>query len=73
MNSTDVDEYSSILTNYQFPDSIGNYLTGMIGDFEYAGVIDQDRFDKIITWTKDKGMISKIYTYEELTDFTFLE
>jgi NitT/TauT family transport system substrate-binding protein len=73
MNSTDVAEYSSILTNYQFPDAIGNYLTGMIGEFQYAGMIDQDRFDKIITWTKDKGMISRIYTYEELTDFTFLE
>ncbi len=73
MNSTDVAEYSSILTNYQFPAAIDNYLTGMIGDFQYAGTIDQDQFDKIISWTKDKGMISRIYSYGELTDFTFME
>ena len=72
MNSTDVAEYSGILTNYQFPEAISNYLTGMIGEFQYAGSIDQNRFDKIIAWTKDKDLIGKTYTYEELTDFSFL-
>lgn len=73
MNLTDAAEYNTILTSYQFPDAIGNYLTGMKGAFQHAGVIDQPQFDKIIAWTKDKGMIGKIFSYEELTDFSFLK
>ena len=72
MNNTAVDEYSDILTNYQFPEAISNYLTGMVGEFQYAGAIDQNQFDNIIAWTKKKGLITKDYTYEELTDFSFL-
>ncbi len=72
MNSTEVSEYSSILTNYQFPEAISNYLTGMVGAFQYAGTIDQDQFENIIAWTKNKGLITKEFTYEELTDFSFL-
>lgn len=73
MNSTDVAEYSDILTNYQFPSAIGDYLSGMYGTFEHAGVIAQDQFDSIIAWTKDKGVIEKTYTYDELTDFSFIQ
>ena len=73
MNSTDVAEYSEILTNYQFPAAIGDYLGGMYGTFQHAGVIAQDQFDNIIVWTKDKGLISKTYSYEELTDFSFIQ
>lgn len=73
MNSTDVAVYSSILTNYQFPEAISNYLTGMVGDFQHAGTISEDQFNDIITWTKDKGQISRAYTYEELTDFSFIK
>jgi NitT/TauT family transport system substrate-binding protein len=73
MNTTDVAEYSSILTNYQFPEAISSYLSGMVGEFQYAAPISQNQFDKIITWTKDKGQISKTFSYEELTDFSFLE
>ncbi len=73
MNSTDVVEYSDILSNYQFPDAIGDYLTSMIGEFQYAGSIDQDQFDNIIAWTKDKGMINRSYSYDELTNFSFIE
>ncbi len=73
MNSTDVSQYSEILTNYQFPAAIGDYLSGMYGTFQHAGVIAQDQFDSILSWTKDKGLISKTYTYEELTNFTFIQ
>jgi NitT/TauT family transport system substrate-binding protein len=73
MNSTDVKEYSDILTNYQFPAAIGDYLTGMYGTFQHAGVIAQDQFDSIITWTLGKGLISKTYTYAELTDFSLIQ
>jgi NitT/TauT family transport system substrate-binding protein len=73
MNSTDVAEYSTILTNYQFPAAISDYLTGMYGTFQHANVIAQDQFDSIISWTKDKELIGKLYTYDELTDFSFIQ
>jgi NitT/TauT family transport system substrate-binding protein len=73
MNTTDVSEYSDILANYQFPAAIGDYLSGMYGTFQHAGVIAQDQFDSIISWTKDKGVIGKTYTYDELTDFSFIQ
>ncbi len=73
MNSTEVQEYSDILTKYQFPEAIGSYLSGMTGSFQHAGTISQDQFDDIIAWTKDKGQISKSFTYEELTDFSYIK
>ncbi len=73
MNTTDVSEYSSILTQYQFPEAIGEYLKNMEDKFQYAGVIDREQFDKIIAWTKEKGQINKSYSYEELTDFSYLQ
>lgn len=73
MNETDVNEYSEILTKYQFPEAISDYLSGMYGDFQYAGIIDKNQFDNIIQWTKEKEQISKVYTYEELTDFTYIQ
>lgn len=73
MNAADVTDYSDILADYQFPEAIGEYLTNMEEAFPYAGAIDKDQFDKIIAWTKDKGQISKSYSYEELTDFSYLK
>ncbi len=73
MNNTDVSEYSAILTNYQFPEAIGNYLSGQMGEFQYAAPISKEQFDRIIAWTKEKGQISKLFTYEELTDFSCLQ
>jgi ABC-type nitrate/sulfonate/bicarbonate transport systems, periplasmic components len=73
MNKTDVKEYSGILSKYQFPDAIGDYLSGMEGTFAYAGTIGNDQFDSIVKWTKDKGQISKLYTYDDLTDFSFIK
>ena len=73
MNSTDVAQYSDILANYQFPVAIGDYLSGMYGTFQHAGIIDRDQFDSIIAWTNEKEVIGTIYTYEELTDFTLIQ
>jgi NitT/TauT family transport system substrate-binding protein len=73
MNEVDVTEYSAILTEYQFPEAISDYLSNRTEDFKYAGIIDQDQFDNIIAWTKDKGQISKLYSYDELTDFSFIK
>lgn len=72
MNSTDVEQYSDILANYQFPAAIGEYLSGMYGTFQHAGVIDRDQFDSIIAWTNEKEVIGTVYTYEELTDFSLI-
>ena len=73
MNESEVSEYSGILKNYQFPEQMGEYLSNMPDDFQYAGAIDQEQFDSIIQWAKEKGQINKAYTYEELTDFSFIE
>ena len=73
MNETEASEYSGILKNYQFPETMSEYLSNMPDDFQYAGAIDQEQFDSIIQWAKEKGQINKAYTYEELTDFSFVE
>ena len=72
MNDTAAAEYSDILAKYQFPEAISNYLTSLGGTFQHAGAIDEDRFNDIIEWTKDKKLISKTYSYTDLTDFSFL-
>lgn len=72
MNKTDVIEYSNILSDYQFPEAINKYLSSMIGDFQYANAIKTEQFDDMIRWTVGKGQIKKTYTYEELTDFSFI-
>lgn len=72
MNQTDATEYATVLTSYQFPDSIAPYLTSQHGTFPYASTIDQSRFEDIIQWTLEKGQISKSYAYKDLTNLTFL-
>lgn len=72
MNATESSEYGSILTAYQFPEAFTTYLSGIKGDIPYADMISKDQFDNIIAWTLDKGQIEKTYTYEELTDFSFI-
>ncbi len=73
MNSTQVDKYSDILAKYQFPDAIAGYLSGMYGTFQHSGIIEEDQLDSIIAWTLEKGLISKSYTYDELTDFSYIK
>ncbi|KAA9016951.1 ABC transporter substrate-binding protein [Niallia endozanthoxylica] len=73
MNETEAAEYSNILSKYQFPEQMSTYLSTMEDDFAHAGKIDKEQFDNIIKWTKEKGQIKKEYTYEELTDFSFIE
>lgn len=73
MNETDPAEYSDILSNYQFPEQMSGYLSSIEQDFQHAAPIAQDQFDSIITWTKEKGQIKNNYTYEDLTDFSFIE
>jgi NitT/TauT family transport system substrate-binding protein len=72
MNATDASSYSEVLTSYQFPDAITDYLSSMTGDFQYAGIISQEQFDSIVAWTVNKGLIDRSYAYDELTDFSML-
>lgn len=72
MNTTKVSEFVSILTDYQFPEAIGTYLGSLKKGYVTAGTIEKSQFGDIIKWTKEKGQITKEYTYEELTDFSFL-
>lgn len=73
INKTDVAEYKDILTQYKFPEQMGDYIAHMPGGFEHAKPIDKEQFDSIIAWTKDKGQIKKAYTYDELTNFSFIK
>ena len=73
MNNTNVSEYSAILSNYQFPEAISQYLSNITGNFQHAGEISEDQLNDIVNWTKDKGLINKTYTYGELTDFSFIK
>ncbi len=73
MNETQASEYSDLLVQYQFPAAISDYLSSQNGSFQYAASIDQEQFDDIIEWTQNKGMISRSYSYEELTNFSFIK
>ena len=71
MNKTNSVEYRDILTKYQFPDAMSNYLSTK-ESFPYAGKVPKDSIDSIVKWTKEKGQIKESYSYEELTNFTML-
>ena len=73
MNTADPTEYSSILKDYNFPETMGDYLTNKEEDYNKAAIVTKEQYDSIEKWTKDKEMISKEYTYKELTDFSMLE
>lgn len=72
MNKTDPSEYIGILTDYQFPEQIGIYLAGLKNSFQHAGTISEEQVQDIIDWSMDKGMLKQTFSYEELTDFSFL-
>ena len=48
---------------------MSEYLSNMPDDFQYAGAIDQEQFDSIIQWAKEKGQINKVYTYDRTNRF----
>lgn len=73
MNAHKASEYTDTLSKYQFPDAMSNYLDSQEADYPYADAVTQEQFDKIIAWSKGKGMIDEAYTYEELTDFGYLK
>lgn len=73
MNAHQASEYVDILSKYQFPDAMSHYLDSQESDYPYADAVTQEAFDKIIAWSKGKGMIDKAYTYEDLTDFSYIK
>lgn len=73
MNAHQASEYTDILSKYQFPDAMSHYLDSQESDYPYADAVTQEAFDKIIAWSKGKGMIDQAYTYEDLTDFSYIK
>lgn len=73
MNTTDAAEYSTVLTEYNFPETMGDYLKNKKEDYSKATIVTEEQYESIEQWTKEKEMISKDYMYEELTDFSMLE
>lgn len=73
MNEHKASEYADILSTYQFPDAMSQYLDQQTEKYPYAQEVPKDQFEKIISWTKEKGQIDKEYTYDELTDFSYLD
>lgn len=72
MNEHKATEYAEILSDYQFPEAMSTYLDSREEDYPYAQAVPKDQFESIISWTKDKGQIDSEYSYDELSDFSFL-
>ncbi|BCA87021.1 nitrate ABC transporter substrate-binding protein [Enterococcus saigonensis] len=72
MNQHKASEYADILTKYQFPAAMSTYLDSQEKDYPHAQKVDQDQFDAIIQWAKNKKQIEKKYSYEQLTNFSYL-
>lgn len=73
INETDAAEYSEILADYQFPESMTDYLTNRSEPYTEAAEISQDQFDRIAEWTKEKGLIERDYLYDEATNFSLIK
>ncbi|MFL2073009.1 ABC transporter substrate-binding protein [Marinilactibacillus psychrotolerans] len=73
MNQHEASEYADILSEYQFPDAMSTYLDTQEENYPHAQAVDQDQFNEIIEWTKNKEQINQVYSYDELTDFSYLE
>ena len=73
MNEVGVSAYSEILANYQFPEAINDYLSNQDEVFQYAGRLSERQFDDMIKWTKDKEQISRVYSFDMLTDFSYVQ
>ncbi|WP_058485374.1 ABC transporter substrate-binding protein [Defluviitalea phaphyphila] len=72
INTTDSDEYSEKLSEYGFPEAIKDYLKSGI-EYTKAQKITQESFDSVLEWTKSKGLIENSYTFEEVSDFSYIE
>lgn len=73
MNEHKASEYAEILSKYQFPDAMSQYLDSQTEKYPHATEVSKDIFESIISWAKDKGQIDQEYTYDDLTDFQFIK
>lgn len=73
MNENEASEYADVLSDYQFPDAMSTYLDSHEENYPYAQAVDPDQFDQIIEWAQNKEQIDQNYTYDELTNFSYLE
>ncbi len=72
INTTDPGEYSQVLNQYGFPEEIRDYLSGDI-TYTKAQKITNESFDRVLEWTKSKGLVEKSYGLEDISDFSFIE
>lgn len=73
INETDPAEYSDILKEYGFPETMEDYLDNKKEDYTKAAAVPEKQYDSIEQWTKEKEMIDQDYNYKEVTDFSMLE
>ncbi|WP_088810346.1 MULTISPECIES: ABC transporter substrate-binding protein [Listeria] len=73
MNEHDAADYADILKTYKFPDAMTSYLENKEEDYTKAQKVSKKQFDSIEKWTKEKEMIQKDYSYDEMTDFSMLD
>ncbi|MTI67900.1 MAG: transporter substrate-binding domain-containing protein [Firmicutes bacterium] len=72
INNTDAKEYSKVLTNYGFPNTIKGYLNNN-SDYKKANKLDKETFRSVLEWTKSKGIVKKDYTFEDISNFNFIK
>ncbi|MTI69195.1 MAG: transporter substrate-binding domain-containing protein [Firmicutes bacterium] len=72
INNKDAKEYSKVLTNYGFPNTIKEYLNNN-SDYKKANKLDDETFKSVLKWTKSKGIVKKDYTFEDISNFSFIK
>ncbi len=73
MNSHDAKDYAATLSKYQFPEEMANYINKREEDYPHASAVLENDFDNIIKWSLDKKQINESYSYNDLTDFSFIK
>ncbi|WP_208560762.1 ABC transporter substrate-binding protein [Marinilactibacillus kalidii] len=73
MNEHQASEYAAILSEYAFPEAMSDYLDRQEASYPYAQSVDKEQFEAIIDWTVNKNQIEESYTYEALTDFSYIK
>ncbi|MGL4772767.1 MAG: ABC transporter substrate-binding protein, partial [Clostridium sp.] len=73
LNSTDVNEYIALVEKYGISSNIAPYLATEEGKFEHAKDFSKEQFENVLAWTKEKGIISNDYKYEDLTNFSYIK
>lgn len=73
MNEHDAADYADVLKAYKFPEAMTGYLENKEEKYTKAQKVSKKQFDSIEKWTKEKEMIQKDYSYDEMTNFSMLD